>query len=109
MEKKGINIWHLIGSTSTLLVFIFTSYIQLEKEITAQSIKVEHNTDKIISIEENQKVFQELGVKILIELETIKSNQDNQTETLKTIQDQNAKFESDIDKFYQLNKTIIRP
>ena len=93
MSEK-INIWHLIGSTRTILIFLFVGYGKL---IGAEKQAIENQKD----IEELKKEVRNID-KILNILENMQND-------LNQVKSTNEKFKNDISKFYQLNPQIINP
>jgi hypothetical protein len=93
MNEKA-SIWHLIGSTSTILIFLFVNYAKL---VTAEEL-ARNNKIEIEKIKEEVRNID----KVLIILEIIETD-------IKEVKATNEKFKSDISKFYQLNPNLINP
>jgi Tfp pilus assembly protein PilN len=92
--NERLNIWHLVGSTSTILIFLFVGYGKL---IATEQQTKENEREIEILKKETRNID-----KILIILETMK-------EDIKEVKAANQKFKEDIGDFYQLNPTLKNP
>lgn len=93
MNEKA-SIWHLIGSTTTILIFLFVNYAKLvtaEELARNNKVEIEKIKDEVRNVD-----------KILIILEIIEND-------VKEVKAANEKFKNDISKFYQLNPNLINP
>lgn len=98
-----------VGLFASVVFSSLGVYTELHREIITTGQQVKTNSKTIKEIKTDVANFEDVGIKILLDLQTIKGNQQTTQETVNEIKAQNAKFERDIDKFYQLNKSIKRP
>lgn len=92
--KENLTVWHWLGSTSTIIVFLIAGYGKL---IAAEQMAAENQRDIEILKKETRNID-----KILIILEVMERD-------IKEVKTTNEKFKEDISDFYQLNPEIKNP